>query len=103
MAKYFVTGVFKDAKKVITHLALHQVGENNIFQVGKKTSVADAVSLIDSGNQLSTIRWDYKDASWHHGAKIIVVKDGLTRFVKTVPDAQLIDNLDNMINLNSLY
>jgi len=100
MATYYVSGVWKNVNNVITHLYVHPVNGTTLLH-GVKNTEAEVINLINNGHVLNTMRWNYQTAQWAMGAKIIVVVDRSSSrsFVRTVPDAQVIDNLDNIINL----
>ncbi len=101
MASYFVTGVWKDANKVITEIFLHSVNSNGSFGKGQKTTVADGVRLIESGSSLKTMRWDYKIPGWVVCEPILVIHQN-GKFLRTKADAKVEDNLDNMISMTSI-
>jgi len=101
MATYYVTGVWKNSSKVITHLLVHLVSNNNNLDKGVKTSESDVITSLSKNNQFFTIRWNYQSASWVQGTKIeVVVERGTGRaYLRTVADAQVVDNLDNIISM----
>ena len=96
---YFITGVWKNDNGAITHVYLHQHDlARNQFYTGQKTTEAEAIRLIRANNVVRTLRWDYASATWLIGALVQVV--GTPPYLRTVADATVIDNLDNMINMN---
>lgn len=102
---YFVTGVWKNSESEITHVFLHKntyeaSKSTNTFNPGVKTSEAEVIRLINAGNLVMTLRWNYTNASWAIGARIEVVTRGTTHYLRSHKDSQVYDNLDNMINMD---
>lgn len=100
MATYYVTGVWK-LSGVITNVMLHSVDANNILQLGRKTTEFSAIALIEAGNTVSTLRWNYGTTSWNIGARIGVVTENGRKYLRTRADTTVSDNLDNMILMSS--
>jgi hypothetical protein len=96
---YFISGVWKNDRGIITDVFLHLNTENG-FKGGKKSTEASVIALLKANQTISTIRWDYSSAKWKRGASVIIVREGNTEFLRTQKDATVIDNLDNMIKMN---
>jgi len=94
MAKYEISGVWKDSSGVITHYAIH---EEKTGWKGVKTSKSDAVKSV--GNMATTILWNYKTATWVMGEPVHVV-DG--KFLRSNHDGKVSDNLAHLIDYDSL-
>ncbi len=93
---YFINGVWKDTNKVITHVSLcitHPGG----FSGGIKTTETEVVRLIEAGNVVSTLVWNYPD--WVSGARVEVIQSNGRKFLRTVPNATSKDNLDNSLDM----
>lgn len=102
MATYYITGVWKDNSGVITHVYLHPTNSQGNLLGGSKTLVSSVVRLIVVNN-IFTLRWNYQTTSWVTGAAVRTILERSTGrlFLRTVADAQLSDNLDNMINMHA--
>lgn len=100
MTQFKISGIWKDNDEVITHYAFHEVYSNGQVSKGRKTSKEDAVKLLsDSANQAITWLWNYSQAFWVNGARVEVVDK---RYLRTVHDNKLIDNLSHLINYDYL-
>lgn len=95
MAIYYVPAVWKDDNGVITHIVTKLWSEDGLSK-GTKRTVAEAVKLINSGNQLYTARYLYNQR-WQRAAPIHVVNEGYITFLRSNHDRVETDNLDNMI------
>ncbi|MCR8560391.1 hypothetical protein KXD93_22245 [Mucilaginibacter sp. BJC16-A38] len=97
MAKYKISGVWKDDKGVITHYGMHAVNTTGISRV-TKTNKAEAVRILSiPTNEGVTWIWDYSNTSWKEGAKVEVISG---QFLRTIHDGKIIDNLAHLINYN---
>lgn len=99
MATYYITGVWKNDDHRITHVMLHRLNDNGTWTRGAKTSEQDVIRLIDNDHNVSTRIWNYTNAVWAPGARVIVVNEFGRRILRTVPDARVTDNLDNSIRM----
>lgn len=99
---YFISGVWKTGTGVITDVLLH-VNTSTGFQAGKKTTEAMVIQLLKNEKTVKTVRWDYKTPSWKIGANVMVVNEGNKDFLRSVKDATVEDNLDNMIKMNGYF
>jgi hypothetical protein len=99
MASYYISSVYKDNQGRITDVIVHLRNINNsTFDKGQKVSEATVINAIDARqHDFMTIRWDYAGATWRRGAIVTVSHNGQRKYIRTVPDAQIADNLDNML------
>ena len=98
---YFISGVWKTDNGTITHGFLHSHNElANTFSEGRKIAEAEVIRLIRAQNLVRTLRWDYSSAVWRIGARVIVAAN--PPYLRTISDATVTDNLDNMIKMNGL-
>jgi hypothetical protein len=98
MANYYISGVWKNSEKVITHVALHLVNANT-FNRATKTTEAEAIALIQNGHKMNTVTWSYLHASWKIGAEVLIVHEGGKKYLRTKGDSTVRDNLDNLIDM----
>jgi hypothetical protein len=99
MAKYKISGIWKDSNETITHYALHEIRENDTT-LGVKTLKADAVKILSQpGNEAVTWMWNYTTSNWQNGAKVEVVSNS---FLRTVHDNKVVDNLAHLIDYDWL-
>ncbi len=99
---YFITGVWKTDADVITDVFLHLNTATN-FKAGRKTTEAAVILLLKGNNTVMTLKWNYKTATWKRGAYVNVVKEDNKEFLRSVKDAIVEDNLDNMIKMNGYF
>lgn len=100
-ADYLISGIRKSEKngsKYVSYVMLHVDTDTN-FEVGTKIQKADVITLLKSGKKIITIRWDYHKGVWQQGAQVIYETVGNEEFLRTVRDARLEDNLDNLISI----
>lgn len=100
MSQYFISGVWKNKQGDITHVLLHAFN-NNVLAKGKRFMEKDVITLIKSGHEVTTIKWNYTVGTWMPGEKVVVVKL-LHEFLQTVPDSTIQDKLDNMIRMEAM-
>ena len=99
MAKYKISGVWKDSKGEITHYAFHTVNSTGTTR-GVKTTKADAIKIVaNSSNEVVTWLWNYQTSFWRDGEKVHVV-DG--RYLRTNHDGTVKDNLSHLIDYDWL-
>lgn len=100
MAKYRISGVWKDSNDVITHYAFHTVSEKSISRASKKTK-ADAIKLLEtSGNSAETWMWNYTTARWKIGENVEVINGSNGKYLRTDPDNTTTDNLAHLIDFD---
>ncbi len=100
MAKYRISGVWKNDDNVITAYAFHTIGETSVSRAVKKTK-AQAVALLEiSGNSATTWIWNYSNAEWNVGETVQVVNGSNGKYLRTNPDNKLTDNLGHLIDFD---
>ncbi|SHG67314.1 Protein of unknown function [Chryseobacterium oranimense] len=98
MAKYAISGVWKNGDDVITHYAFHEMNEEGNFRAVKK-SKSEAIKLLEtSGNTAITWIWNYKDSKWNSGQNVVVANDSDGKYLKTSPDNKEMNNLKHLID-----
>ena len=100
MSQFYVSGVWKDAAGVITHLLVHPVANGNP-QRGARQTRDFVVALIRNGNAVNTMKWNYSTVSWNNGAPILLVDR--PPYLRTRADTQVSDNLDNMLRMEYFF
>lgn len=100
MAKYKISGIWKDANNVITHYALHAENPNGTLRASK-TPKATAISLLEArGNSAVTLIWNYSRAGWDVGERVQVVNGPNGKFLRSNPDNALTDNLGHLVDFD---
>lgn len=100
MAEYRISGIWKNSNDVITHYAFHKV-EGKSMSNAKKTSKNDAVGVTEkSMNEVYTMTWNYKKASWTLGEEVHVVNGQYGKYLRSDPDNKLTDNLGHLIDFD---
>lgn len=99
MAKYKISGVWKDEKGTLAYYAFHKVTPNGVNR-GVKYSKAQAVELLeDEANEAVTWIWDYRNSCWKDGQKVEAIAGG---YLRSDPDKTVLDNLAHLINYHLL-
>jgi len=99
MAKYKISGVWKNSTGVITHYAVHTVNTDSTSR-GVKTTKAEAIKIVGNpANETITWLWNYQSAIWRDGEKVIVVNNS---YLRSNPDNKLTDNLAHLIDYDWL-
>lgn len=99
-ADYIITGVwFRPGTKIVEYVYLRKDDGDTIGN-GRKTHKNDVIKLIDNKQSVITARWNYESAKWSIGAFVHVVTQGNERYLRTNPDAEKRDNLDNQYDLS---
>jgi hypothetical protein len=100
MAKYRISGVWKNTNEVITHYSFHIVYEDSISRASKK-SKAEAISLLEiPGNTATTWVWNYKEGQWNIGETVQVINGSNGKYLRSNPDNTLTDNLGHLIDFD---
>lgn len=100
MAKYRISGIWKDSKNVITHYAFHTVGKDSTSRASK-VSKSKAIILVESqGNTVKTLVWNYNHAEWDVGEEVHVVRGQNGKYLRSDPDDTLTDNLGHLIDFD---
>jgi hypothetical protein len=99
-----ITGVwFSNSPKHsrnISHVMIHEF-QNNIISRGQKKDVASVISLINGGKHVFTATWNYKTTGWDIGSNVSIEYVGLNKYIRTMPNKIIDDNLDNLIEMNA--
>ena len=74
MAKYYITGVWKDEQNQITNVLLHIIIDGG-WSKGFKAKTKDAVSKFLVTDEVWTLVWDYHKSWWVEGKQVIVTKE----------------------------
>lgn len=98
MATFKISGVLKNSNGVITHYAFHTVTNTGITKASKK-SKADAIEIIDKPeNTAKTWIWSYTLSSFVDGQNVEVVGSGSNKYLRSIADNKLSDNLAHLID-----
>ena len=98
MAKYGISGIWKDSNNVITHYAFHTV-EKKEASKALKTPRVKAIKLLEKQeNSAITWVWNYSTASWKKGGVVEVVNGKHGKYLGSNHDNTKIDNLDNLLD-----
>ncbi|MCZ4224966.1 DUF3892 domain-containing protein [Pedobacter rhodius] len=99
MAKFKISGVWKDKDGVITHYAFHEIVNNGISRAIKTDKTAAIKLLTNSNNTAVTWIWDYNTCFWNDGENVEVVAG---KYLRSNPDKKVTDNLAHLINYDWL-
>jgi hypothetical protein len=98
MATFRISGVWENTNNVITHYAIHTVGETSISRAAKTTK-ADAIRLVETrGNIVTTLVWNYNRAGWIVGENVEVVNGNDGKYLRSNPNDKKTDNLGHLID-----
>lgn len=107
MAEYRISGIWTDAKGVITHYALHQrfkTENGHAINQAVKTSKADAIKLVeDKAITVKTYIWNYKLRRWQAGEDVHVAGSGNSKYLRSNHDNTVQDNLLHLIDYSYIY
>lgn len=100
MAKYRISGVWKDASSVITHYAFHNVTDEGTTSATKKTKT-EAIALLEANsNSAVTWLWNYSSSAWKIGETVQVINGSTGKYLRSNPDSKLTDNLAHLIDFD---
>ncbi|MGV9004418.1 DUF3892 domain-containing protein [Flavobacterium sp.] len=100
MAKYRISGIWKNDDNVIIAYAFHTVAENAMGRAVKKTK-AQAIALLEiNSNSATTWIWNYSSAKWNVGETVTVVNGSSGNYLRSNPDNKLTDNLEHLIDFD---
>lgn len=98
MAKYRISGIWKNNENLITHYAFHLVNENGTNRAEKKTK-AEVIRLLEIlGNSATTWIWNYKQSTWNIGQNVEVVNGYTGKYLRSDPNDTTTDNLGHLID-----
>lgn len=99
MAKYRISGVWKDSQGVITHYAFHTILDNGGITRAEKKSKSQAIQILEQvGNSATTWTWNYNRCYWDVGENVTVVNASTGKYLRSNPDKRETNNLDHLIN-----
>jgi hypothetical protein len=101
-AHYFISGVWHNTtgtRNYISHVLLHKADPDGTFYLGEKKTKNEVLALLDAGYVIRTIYWDYESAVFQRGAEVHPERLGTNRYLRSSPDATVIDNLDNLVDM----
>lgn len=99
MALFYVSGIWTDNSKTITHIFLHHTTANGGVVKGEKTTLNQLIQLLSGNHDIWTITWNYNEGKWYKGQEIQRVTRGSTYYARTIKDGTVTDNLDNLLNM----
>lgn len=103
MAKFRISGVWKNSENIITHYAFHTVNENLISRANK-ISKFEAINLLEStGNFATTWIWSYTQSKWNLGENVEVVNGSLGKYLRSNPNDVTTDNLAHLLDFNWIF
>lgn len=98
MATFRISGVWESTNKIITHYAIHSVGETSTSRAAK-TSKAEAIRLVETkGNIVTTWVWNYNRVGWDIGENVEVVNGSDGKYLRSNPNNKKTDNLAHLID-----
>lgn len=98
MAKYRISGVWKDTNEAIVAYAFHTVYDNHVGRAVKKTKAQAIAILEEQGNSATTWVWNYSTCKWSIGENVTVVNGTNGKYLRSNPDNKLTDNLGHLID-----
>jgi len=105
MANYYISGIVftgeKNSKK-ISQVSLHACSEEIAVSKGVLIPEAEVIKMIKDEHVIKTMRWDYENALWEEGAKVIVENQDGEEKLRCLKNATVMDCLENLIDLNTL-
>ena len=105
MANYYISGVVFTAEnnsRKISHVSVHACSEEIAVSKGVLIPEAEVVKMIKEEHVVKTMRWDYANAVWEEGAKVIIENLDGEEKLRCLKNATVMDNLENLIDLNTL-
>ena len=99
MAKYRISGVWKDSQGVITHYAFHTILASGGITRAEKKSKSQAIQILEQvGNTATTWIWNYNRCYWDVGENVTVVNGSNGKYLRSNPDKKETNNLEHLIN-----
>lgn len=102
MSTYYISCIWEQNSSTISHALVHSTDSNGKYYSGKRYTRTEVVNLIKQNNEVWTLRWDYDDAGWRFGAKVMVVNIMGDEYIRTVRDTTKADNLDNILKYDTM-
>ena len=101
-ADYLISGVwFIPGTKIVGSVQVH-VDNGDSVGAGQKTTSAEVISAIKAGRSFKTIVWNYSSGAFNQGADVGYVTENGKQYLRTHRDGTVTDNLDNMLNMDTL-
>ena len=101
MANYFISGVWKNNQNDITHIYIHDDLPNNVFGFGRKITVTQGINLLNNGNTLQMLDWNYTTATWQ-AKDFVTVVNAANPYLRSHKNNVINDNLDNALNYQAI-
>ena len=103
MAKFRISGTWKNNDNVITHYAFHTIGVNSTTRADKVAKV-EAIRLLENvGNSATTWIWNYKQSNWTDGENVEVVNGNYGKYLRSNPNDRTTDNLEHLIDFDWIF
>ena len=100
---YAITGVWFSTtpkhSRNISHVMMHEVADGMLL-MGTKKEIASIVFLILSGVKVFTATWNYETTGWDLGSNVSIEHIGSNKYIRTLPNKIIVDNLDHLIQMN---
>jgi len=103
-ADYLISGIWLigiSNSRYISHVMVHIDNGDTINIPGKKWTKDEVIVAIKRGSSFCTVKWNYNKASWNQGAAVGYEKINGIEYLRTHPDANSADNLDNLLQMPS--
>ncbi|MCG2610014.1 DUF3892 domain-containing protein [Flavobacterium sp. SM15] len=98
---YYISGVWKDTHGRITDVMLNEVIDDSSFKKGIKKTKAEVIQLIKNNYIVKTVVWEYP--RWSIGAKVSYETVNYVEYLRTVPDLNIKNNIDNSIRMEAFF
>lgn len=101
-ADYIITGIWisnKNERRYISHVLLHQDEGSTLSQPGAKQDKDFVIALLKT-KTIVTAKWDYYNGRWSIGAFIDKEFINGEYYLKTAPDGNRSNNLNNLPRMN---
>ena len=104
MAKYRISGIWKNTSGTITHYGFHTVNEteNTATRVEKVTKEKAVERLENYNSKATTWIWNYSLSRWSIGENVEVVNGTNEKYLRSNPDKKETNNLEHLINYDWL-
>lgn len=102
MPKFYISGIWKNDKKQITHAFIHTVRGVKISP-GERQTEELVISLLKQGYEILAITWNYNEGRWQEGTAVSYAVEGKKEYLKSHKDKVLNDDLDKLINLQGMF
>src|SRR5882757_4140563 len=103
MATYYITAVDKNTTNnhtSITRVLMHLVNENSVH-IGLVYTKDQVIQLL-LNNTIYSATWNYVGNYWIQGQRVTTENRSSERFLRTIADSLLTDNLLHLLPLSNL-